>query len=198
MSLPPWRSNLAASLHRNRSLIYSRYLQLATIRPDGTPANRTIVFRGFLENTNSLKFVTDSRTQKTQQINHNAAAEACWYFPKTREQYRISGKLILITANYHDLTLQKARQIAWQDLSETARKQFTWPEPGQPKSENTPAFTPSLPDINEPLLNFCLLLLEPETIDYLELKGEPQNRMIYTKHNLENNIENWLIQAVNP
>lgn len=197
MSIPPWRSHLVASLHHNRSLVYSRYLQLATIRPDGSPANRTVVFRGFLENTNFLKFVTDSRSQKAQQINHNSAAEACWYFPKTREQYRISGKLILITANSHDLELQKARQIAWQDLSDAARMQFTWPKPGQPKNANTASFIPSLPDIHKPLVNFCLLLLEPEIIDYLELTGEPHNRIIYKKDKLENKLEKWLIQAVN-
>jgi hypothetical protein len=57
MILAPWREPLARALHRNRSLAYSRYLQLATVRNNGRPANRTVVFRGFLENTNQLKMI---------------------------------------------------------------------------------------------------------------------------------------------
>ena len=41
----PWRHLLNASLAANKSLAYSRYLQLATVRADGTPSNRTVVFR---------------------------------------------------------------------------------------------------------------------------------------------------------
>jgi pyridoxamine 5'-phosphate oxidase len=47
MTLAPWRSALARALHRNRALVYARYFQLATVRADGRPANRTVVFRGF-------------------------------------------------------------------------------------------------------------------------------------------------------
>ncbi len=49
MSLAPWRSLITRALHHNRSLAYSRYVQLATIKENGFPANRTVVFRGFLE-----------------------------------------------------------------------------------------------------------------------------------------------------
>jgi len=60
-----------------------RYVQLATIRADNRPANRTLVFRGFLEDTDQLKFVIDARSQKVDQIFHQPWAEACWYFPET-------------------------------------------------------------------------------------------------------------------
>ncbi|MFM7406931.1 MAG: pyridoxamine 5'-phosphate oxidase family protein, partial [Cuspidothrix sp.] len=88
MSLAPWRSLISHALHRNRSLVYSRYVQLATVGENGLPANRTIVFRGFLEDTNQLKFITDIRSQKAEQISKQPAAEICWYFPNTREQFR--------------------------------------------------------------------------------------------------------------
>jgi hypothetical protein len=104
MTLAPWRSHLAAALHRNRSLRFARYLQLATVRVDGRPANRTVVFRGFLEETNCLKFVTDIRSQKVEEINLYPWGEICWYFPKTREQFRIAGKLILAGQNIQILS----------------------------------------------------------------------------------------------
>jgi pyridoxamine 5'-phosphate oxidase len=108
--MAPWRSPLSRALHLNRSLVYARYVQLATVRPDGRPANRTVVFRGFLDSTNQLKFITDIRSAKPEQIAHQSWGEVCWYFPKSREQFRLLGRLVLIDEDYPDATLQQARQ----------------------------------------------------------------------------------------
>jgi hypothetical protein len=43
--MAPWKTLLQKSLQQNSSLPYSKYMQLATVRPDGKPANRTVVFR---------------------------------------------------------------------------------------------------------------------------------------------------------
>ncbi len=192
MSLAPWRSAIAYALHRNCSLVYSRYLQLATVRADGRPANRTIVFRGFLESTNQFKFVTDVRSAKIDQINQQPWAEACWYFPHTREQFRITGNLTVVTPTHP--SFQLARVAQWMELSDGARLQFVWPDPGKPRVLTPQAFTPTPPDSTQPVDNFCLLLLDPVEIDHLELRGEPQNRQIY---NLDYQ-QQWSVQAVNP
>ncbi|OCQ97648.1 pyridoxamine 5'-phosphate oxidase [Nostoc sp. MBR 210] len=192
MSLAPWRGAIARALHRNRSLIYSRYLQLATIRADHRPANRTVVFRDFLNDTNQLKFITDSRSDKIDQIKSHPWAEACWYFPNTREQFRIAGGLTLVDSN--DASLQSARLATWQALSDAARLQFAWPHPGKTRDTTPEAFTPPAPDPLQPVVNFCLLLLDPVQVDHLELRGEPQNRTIYE---LGENQE-WYREEVNP
>lgn len=190
----PWRSLLARALHKNRSLPYARYFQLATVRVDGLPANRTVVFRGFLDDTNQLKIITDSRSQKADQIKNQSWGEACWYFPKTREQFRLAGQLTLVAADHPDQSLKNARQTTWQDLSDSARIQFAWPEPAKARIEDCAAFSPLSPDPEQPLPNFCLLLLEPVQVDHLELRGEPQNRWIYQ----QNSSHEWFMQAVNP
>lgn len=194
MSLAPWRSLLARALHKNRSLPYARYFQLATVGTDGRPANRTVVFRGFLDDTNQVKIITDSRSQKATQIEQQSWGEACWYFPQTREQFRLAGQLTLVGADYPDQALKKARQTTWQDLSDAARLQFVWPHPGKERTEDDAAFSPPPPDPEQPLPNFCLLLLEPVHVDHLELRGDPQNRWIYHR----NNSHDWFKQAVNP
>jgi PPOX class probable FMN-dependent enzyme len=193
MCSAPWRSHLAAALHRNQSLHEARYLQLATVRADGRPANRTVVFRGFLEDSNQLKFVTDIRSQKVEEINLYPWGEICWYFPKIREQFRIAGKLILAVAEHPNAELCSRRRMAWQELSDAARVQFAWPHPGENKVA-AGAFEVVSPDAFEPLANFCLLLLEPETVDLLELRGEPQNRSLY----LRDEAGNWSVHEVNP
>ncbi|WP_017314520.1 Npun_F5749 family FMN-dependent PPOX-type flavoprotein [Mastigocladopsis repens] len=193
MSVAPWRSPLAHALHRNRSQPYSRYFQLATVQADGRPANRTVVFRGFLGDTNLLKIITDTRSQKFAQILHQRWAEVCWYFTITREQFRIAGELTLIDANHPDPQLQTARQSTWQDLSDNARLQFAWPHPGKPRA-NQEAFSPPLSDPASPSPNFCLLLLDPIQVDHLELRGEPQNRWCYHWEQ----SQGWSTTEVNP
>ena len=48
MPNPPWRSQLENSLAQHRNITYARYLQLATVTAENRPANRTVVFRGFI------------------------------------------------------------------------------------------------------------------------------------------------------
>ena len=190
MSLAPWRSPIARALHRNRSLVYARYLQLATVRSDGKPANRTVVFRGFQDDTNQLKFIADDRSEKIEQIAHSPWAEICWYFPNTREQFRLLGTLTIVNHDAPD-DEQQARRSMWQALSDSARVQFDWAHPGKPKTE---ALSPPTPSQTEPLPHFCLLLLDPTQVDHLELRGEPQNRILY--HRADD--RSWSKQDVNP
>ncbi|MBN3963355.1 Npun_F5749 family FMN-dependent PPOX-type flavoprotein [Nostoc sp. NMS8] len=193
MSLAPWRSAIAHALHRNRSLVYARYLQLATVQANGRPANRTLVFRGFLEDTNQLKFITDVRSAKVDQIQQQPWAEVCWYFPNTREQFRMTGCLTLVSGDA-DRDLQLARIAIWQELSDAARLQFAWPHPGKPRVETPEAFAPPAPEPVQPVPNFCLLLLDPVEVDHLELRGEPQNRWLYRR----DDQQDWSSQTINP
>jgi PPOX class probable FMN-dependent enzyme len=147
-----------------------------------------------LEDTDQLKIITDSRSQKADQIDHLSWGEACWYFPNTREQFRFAGQLTLVGADYPDQTLKDARQTTWQDLSDAARLQFAWPHPGKARTENDGAFSPPPPEPKQPLSNFCLILLEPVQVDHLELRGDPQNRSLY----YQNSDCDWIKQAVNP
>ncbi|MEM9245128.1 MAG: pyridoxamine 5'-phosphate oxidase family protein, partial [Cyanobacteria bacterium P01_F01_bin.153] len=127
-SLAPWRSPLSRALHRNRSLAYARYFQLATVRADGSPANRTVVFRGFSDRPdrlNSLKIITDHRSEKIAQFAGDQRAEACWYFPKTREQFRLLGTIATVTdQDAPDGAAARERVTTWQNLSDGARLQF--------------------------------------------------------------------------
>ena len=210
-TLAPWRSPLARALHRNRSVPFCRYLQLATLKLDGTPANRTVVFRGFLNETNRLMFISDLRSEKTNQIQQNPNAEACWYFTKTREQFRLAGQLSLISGDFNrDRWLQAARERVWQNISDSARLQFAWPDPKAVRAEDGAAFNPPAPDSQTPPASFSLILLNPHSVDHLELRGEPQSRHLYKKDDYKkddtadrceqsgDDAPKWSVIAVNP
>ncbi len=190
MSLAPWRSPLARALHRNRSRPESRYAQLATLRPNGRPANRTVVFRGFVPDDNSLLFVTDQRSDKVGHLLSQPAVELCWYFAKTREQFRIAGQMQVITAA--DVENAPLRDRAWESLSDNARQSFSWPPPGHPRQRE--GFDTPLMASAPPLETFVLLRLVPDWVDHLELRGDPQTRHQY--HQVAG--LDWVTQAVNP
>lgn len=185
-----WRSPLQRALHKNRSQPFSRYIQLATVSKEGYPSNRTVVFRGFLDNSNIVQIITDIRSEKYSHLESNPMGEICWYFTKTREQFRIRGKIDLIRENSDNLDLEKARQQAWEKLSNNGKEQFYWHSPGEKKIE-----MPIIEiDEKNPPKNFCLLLLNPDKVDHLELRGNPQNRYLYT---LDADNQ-WQRQEVNP
>ncbi|MBE9159279.1 pyridoxamine 5'-phosphate oxidase family protein [Nodosilinea sp. LEGE 06152] len=191
-ALAPWRSSLARALHRNRSRPYSRYFQLSTVTAAGHPANRTVVFRDFLPNTNTLTVVTDQRSAKVADIAAHPWAEACWYFTHTREQFRLAGPIAVVGVADSDADLKRARQTAWEALSDNARQQFYWPHPAQPR-ESEADFSPR--DVDEaPPGEFCLVLLIPHAVDHLELRGDPQNRTLYS-YQADNT---WQVKVVNP
>ena len=49
------------SLEANKQVPYHKYMQLGTVRPDGRPSVRTVVFRGFHQDTDQITFATDTR-----------------------------------------------------------------------------------------------------------------------------------------
>ena len=83
-----WCPSLALAIYLNRRAPASRFLQMATVRADGRPGNRTVVFRGFLNDTSLLTFVSDLRSSKLADLAKSPWVEVCWYFPVTHEQFR--------------------------------------------------------------------------------------------------------------
>ena len=125
------------------------------------------------------------------QLQRHPWAELCWYFPKTREQFRILGQVQIVDAQTAD-GRQADRHHTWHNLSDAARSQFAWPDPGSNRVAAA-AFEPGTLDPLQPLPDFCLLLLDPVQVDHLELRGEPQNRYLYSLFEDE-----WSVRAVNP
>jgi PPOX class probable FMN-dependent enzyme len=187
-----WRQHLDRALEQNADPA-ARFLQLATVRPDGRPANRTVVFRGFLPGGDRLRFATDGRSAKVEQIAHFPWGEACWYFTATREQFRLGGRLAVITTHDPDPIRLAARRETWAALSDAARVQYSWPNPGDDRAPDAAfAGTGAAPD--EPLQTFVLLLLDPEAVDHLELAPEPHRRTLYT-HGPDGA---WATRPINP
>ncbi|MEE4279231.1 MAG: pyridoxamine 5'-phosphate oxidase family protein [Halieaceae bacterium] len=183
-----WSDALRRAIRRNRRDAHNRYLQLATIRADGAPALRTLVFRGLSDDGGELYMVTDQRSAKAGEVAARPASEACWYFSHTREQFRLRGELRLDAADADDPAL---RLSLWEGLSEAARAQFYGPHPGRPLGAEAPAMDAGGDDPPPP---FAALTLAIVAVDHLVLRGEPQRRWLSRL----DEAGCWTSEAVNP
>lgn len=188
-----WRPSLALALYRNRQAPASRFVQLATIRIDGLPTVRTLAFRGFLNETHRLMFAIDNRGANAKEIARTPWAAACWYFPVTHEQFRVGGVATIAGEEERDPIRLEARRECWLAMPESARLVFAWPNPGEPRERRVP-FPAHLARPDVPLPNFCLMVLDPQEVDHLELNGDPQNRWHYRSDSLGR----WSAVEVNP
>ena len=205
-----WHTALSRAIETSRSVRGGNYVQLATVDLKGTPRCRTVVQRGFIDhhekNRQMFKFITDSRSDKVDQIKHRPLGEMVWWFLKTEEQFRISGHIILVDELETNVKLKNARIQTWEELRDTAREQFYLPSPGVPLNESLPdtsssnsssgssSSSSSSSDTVEsismvtPPCTFLLLLLDAKKVDYLNLKDN--TRYIFTK-NETNEKEEW-------
>lgn len=155
---PDMWGDLKTSIKRNKSERTSGWVQLATVKADGRPANRTIVHRQICTLDGSphpvMSFVTDRRSEKCTEIQHSDFAEVVMYLPITREQYRISGRLTIYAAGDELLgydggwsrqALESERLQAFERMSDAGRSAFAWPDPGAPRVDPNGAFVSALP-----------------------------------------------------
>uniref|UniRef100_A0A7S1CWE6 Pyridoxamine 5'-phosphate oxidase Alr4036 family FMN-binding domain-containing protein n=1 Tax=Cyclophora tenuis TaxID=216820 RepID=A0A7S1CWE6_CYCTE len=188
-----WKSRIDESIARSRKIRGANYVQLSTVSADGEPRCRTVVFRGFQrlpsdhpqaiecgdsQSTTScvMKMITDNRSNKVSEASQQFTAELVWWFAKSKEQYRIRGKLCFVGGGQFehdgDKVLASARKEQWGSLSDPAREQFFWQEPGIPYTGES-TVPPGGRDANgvllEPPETFLLLFLLPARSDYLRL-----------------------------
>eukprot|EP00957_Ditylum_brightwellii_P090721 6909381-Ditylum_brightwellii.AAC.1 len=83
--------------------------------------------------------ITDDRSSKVAEVSGRTeqSAELVWWFSKSSEQYRIRGKIQFVGgAGKFELDgdefFAQARKQQWGNLSDMAREQFYWKEPGVP------------------------------------------------------------------
>ena len=119
-----------------------------------------------------MKMITDARSEKVTQIALFDECEMVWWFSQSSEQYRISGKLQLVSGEDRDEELLAARKQLWGNLSDPAREQFFWKHPGG-RYEGAPDVPAGGRDEDGKVLpppdSFLLMLLHPISVKYLRL-----------------------------
>lgn len=189
----PWRTLLDRALRENPLRPDAGYLQLATVRADGRPANRTIFFRGMLDPGDRILFTTNLYSAKVGELTAHPFAAACWHFLVTREQFRLDGRVELVGAAHPDAALRAERARVWKEKREDSRQTFAWPRPGLPREPDA-AFAAPPSDPDAPAPNFLLCVLSLEEVDYIDLRPLPHLRWHYRRQG----ASGWSAEAWNP
>lgn len=141
---------------------------LATTTEKGNVKQRIVNFRK-LTSSKSLLFYTDSRSAKVSHLQNNPSASVLFYNPIINLQIYISGK---ITVHTHDSLWEDHRlKIEGKSINDYNTKS----PPG--KKIKNPISVKRTTD-----LNFALLELKPDFIEYLKLKVQPNRvRAVFVK-----------------
>jgi PPOX class probable FMN-dependent enzyme len=214
--LKPWREAIEVSIAKSRKIRGGNYVQLSTIDSEtNEPRCRTVVFRGFqpLEPHNNMdshtaatakkpcvmKMITDARSSKVKELISSSISEMVWWFSQSSEQYRIRGRIQLVSEDTEDDYLRQARKEQWGNLSDSAREQFYWTTPGILYQEQTSIEIPQggrdafTGKVLPPPKDFLLMLLHPFHVDYLRLSDN--YRQI---DELDGDSELWNAKRVTP
>lgn len=222
---PQWRATLEKSLYIHREMPHAKFFQVANVDNEGFAQNRSMVFRGFVDSTNILLAITDIRSDKIQQWQNHPYAHITWYFTQTREQYRLSCNVLMIShadkneklnlprnsvsAPFNNILAQTLRSEVWQNLSAASKAQFTWPTPKQAihtqsdeqqsDTNETQAVSLLKDESLTPHENFVVVCFIPQVVDYLNLKSSPQIRQVsqFDASTLEQS-QQWNCIKVNP
>ena len=179
MDLPLWRQRLKASQSKEGKLASNRWIQLANVSSNNQPRVRTVVFRGWLDNSTMLIY-TDKRSQKYIDFEHNNNIEVLWLFFKTKSQYRFKGKVYELKDNDN----------YWNNLFDKSKDQWFWPSPGK-KIDHTKTMSSIKNTLSKPN-NFSVLKIKINEVDLLKLEKPLHKRYKWKKN------DNWECIEVNP
>ena len=181
---PVWLQHLKRAIRGNRRDAHNRYVQFATLGLDGKPRVRMVVFRGFSSPETSFFIITDARSEKVKELENCPDVEMSWYFTHTREQFRVQCSTV---THSHGADVELHRDALWKGLSDAAKAQFFWPEPGLPSGDGQ-----SLEITAHPPETFVVIECCPQRVDHLVL-AKTQRRTLS-----DLTASGWTEVSINP
>ena len=192
-SQPCWQKSLQKSMKENAQLEFWRDLQISYINlEDKLPEIEMIKFKKIIQDDENnrmfLVSVIDKRTKFYKNLIQNPKIQLCWFFPLSREKYRIKSDCFFISRQDYTqskpvndetikgisakLLVNEFKQIWDQELSKEERKEYTEAEPG---TETILKKHDDLNDFNTPEIfgisaNFAIILCEPYESKLFKIK----------------------------
>ena len=180
--MPPWFQQISSYHKKESKLPTSKYIQLSTISTDYTPRVRTVVFRGWTDSY-KMKIFTDRRSLKINELKFNNNVEICWYFQKSRCQFRLRG--------IASMDFGKDYITSWDNLNAEAKSTWGWKTPGSKYIYDKNNLIPDSQN-SELIDNFILLKIEIFHVDQLLLSKPNQFRKRWILN------KQWDEERINP
>jgi 3-hydroxyisobutyrate dehydrogenase len=152
---------------------------------------RTVVLRKTLATERELRFHTDIRSPKWQELSQNPSISALFYDAVDRIQLRVKGKAVLHHTN--EITAE-----AWQKTSLSSRKCYlTRFSPSSYTDVSTSGLTDDIEHENFTLAesesgysNFGIVSIQVQSIDWLWLNHAGHRRAFF---DYEKGMDSWMI-----
>ncbi|MDM7957203.1 pyridoxamine 5'-phosphate oxidase family protein [Blastomonas sp.] len=168
---------------------------IATITADGIPTQRVMVLRAFDRATATLRFHTDARAAKVDQVGYTGAVSVLAYDPGAKRQFRLTGVARIETAT-------PAADAAWAEATLFAKRCYLAdPAPGTVSQSPVSGLPADIegrkPDDEDEVAagrdNFALLMVQIDTIEFLHLAHTGHRRARF--HQTESQIWQgaWLV-----
>ncbi len=194
--LPPYYDDLDATREHALALLVRgvkdrrsgmHTLTVATIGADGAPRLRTVVNRGFDAATRILRFNTDARSPKLQELTADPRAAIHAYDPKAKTQLRLEA---LATIHRDD----DLRQSAWdktRDFSRECYRVVRAPSGVVEKPHDVTFTDGHHPDEGEE--NFVAVTLRVHTLEWLYLAHQGHRRAKFKWDEADGLTQTWLV-----
>jgi pyridoxamine 5'-phosphate oxidase len=160
-------------------------MALATLSRNGSPRVRTVICREIAAD-GAIWLVGDSRSNKNEQIKLNRRVEGVFWFSIARRQYRIRGEARVVPAS------DPGAGELWRKLPDSTRAMFTWPTPGETRSEPDDRFAASVAADVGPPDTFEAIAIHPSLVEELDLNQHPHRRRRWRRKT------GWAVEEINP
>ncbi len=176
-----WRLILERARDKAVNHNTASFVQLATFDPKLGAQVRTLVFRGFADDGESLLMATDGQSAKLTQVRHDKRSQIVWYLVDARQQFRFSGELVSVGHATRD---QVERLALWRSLSYATRSSFFANTLGELEGDvNAKVLSDGAPE------SFVMLKLVVTEVDHLDLNLNPHQRHRYVRERAHWKIE---------
>lgn len=168
---------------------------VALIGADGAPSQRVMVLRAFDHASATLRFHTDARAAKVEQIGDSGPVSILAYDAHAKRQFRLTGVARIETDT-------PAADKAWAEATLFARRCYLAdPAPGTvsdvPVSGLPPEIEGRKPDddleVAPGRANFALLFAQISTIEFLHLAHTGHRRAIFHRQPQGGWASDWLV-----
>ncbi|XP_038874700.1 pyridoxine/pyridoxamine 5'-phosphate oxidase 2-like isoform X3 [Benincasa hispida] len=168
----PWKSLLLGALESNGRIKHSKFLQLVHF-----PLSISLQVQVSLLLLHS-RFLRRNRFQATIGINGRPSNRTVVFRGFEEGTDRIHIYTDSRTRKIEELKncpFAEQRAEAWSSISPKSRLQYLGPSPGLPYPGEQPVKEPFVDSYSGPVDSFCLLVFNPDQVDYLNLKSEERN-----------------------
>ena len=141
---------------------------------DKTISTRTVVLREFDSKNRTLRFHTDNRSGKIEELKENSISSVHGYDPELKVQIRLKGKTSLhINDEISKMAWAKSREMSKMcySVKDSPGIKISSPEPFDLIKEEI--------DIELGYDNFAVLLFHYDSLEFLFLKGAGHRRSLF-------------------